>query len=84
MRLSQFILLGLALCVCLSDCIGMTHNQIIDALGGVTAISRLTEVPVSTIHSWRKIGIPNSRMQHLKLAAAAAGLVVDFDATPAA
>lgn len=49
----------------------MTYaNEIIDALGGTTEVSRLTEAPISTVHSWRKNGIPGSRLAHLRLIAA--------------
>lgn len=53
----------------------MNHqaNTIIDALGGTSAVASMIEAPVSTVHSWRKIGIPASRMAHLKLAAQVAG-----------
>ena len=44
-------------------------NAVIDALGGTSAVARLLEAPVSTVHSWRKIGIPASRMSHLRLVA---------------
>ena len=49
----------------------MKHNasQIIDALGGTTKVAALTQAPTSTVHSWRKIGIPTSRMAHLELIA---------------
>ncbi|WP_363755089.1 carph-isopro domain-containing protein [Sphingobium sp. LSP13-1-1.1] len=49
-------------------------NRIIDGLGGTTAVSRMTLVPPSTVHSWRKNGIPLSRLAHLKLAAKAEGI----------
>lgn len=59
-------------------------DRIIDALGGTTAVSRLTDTPISTVHSWRKNGIPGSRLAHLKLAARAANLDVKWpDETPA-
>jgi hypothetical protein len=45
--------------------------QIITDLGGTTAVHRLTAVPISTVHSWRKNGIPPSRLAHLCLAAEA-------------
>lgn len=48
-------------------------DQIIDALGGSTAVSRLIDTPLSTVHSWRKKGISKSRMSHLRLAARADG-----------
>lgn len=44
-------------------------DQLIDALGGTTAVARMTEAPVSTVHSWRKNGIPRSRLSHLRLVA---------------
>jgi hypothetical protein len=46
---------------------------IIDHLGGTSAVAKLIEAPVSTVHSWRAIGIPASRLAHLRLAAQAAG-----------
>jgi hypothetical protein len=55
-------------------------DHIIDAAGGTTKVATLTKAPLSTVHSWRKIGIPSSRFDHLKLAAAAADLDVDLDA----
>jgi hypothetical protein len=54
-------------------------NRIIDALGGTTAVSRLLEIPLSTVHSWRSNGVPPSRMAHLKLAAAVAGKAAELD-----
>jgi hypothetical protein len=44
-------------------------STIIDALGGTTAVSRLLNAPVSTVHSWRTIGIPASRLAHIRLVA---------------
>lgn len=49
-------------------------DKIIDALGGTSAVAKLLEAPTSTVHSWRKIGIPPARLAHLRLAAHAAGL----------
>ncbi|SCW77366.1 hypothetical protein SAMN02927924_02791 [Sphingobium faniae] len=54
-------------------------NLIIDGLGGTTKVSRLTHVPTSTVHSWRKNGIPPARLAHLKLAAKAEGLAWPLD-----
>lgn len=51
---------------------------IIDALGGTSATARLTDTPVSTVHSWRKKGIPRSRLAHLKLVAEREGVDVDW------
>ena len=46
---------------------------VIDALGGTSAVAKLIDAPTSTVFSWRKIGIPQSRLAHLKLVADAAG-----------
>jgi hypothetical protein len=47
---------------------------VLDHLGGTSAVAKLIEAPTSTVHSWRKNGIPQSRMAHLRLAAKDAGL----------
>lgn len=53
----------------------MTYaDQVIDALGGTTKVAELTEAPTSTVHSWRKIGIPASRLAHLRLIAKDLGI----------
>lgn len=44
-------------------------DSVIDALGGTTAVARLADIPTSTVHSWRTIGIPRSRLAHLRLIA---------------
>lgn len=49
-------------------------NIIIDGLGGTSAVHRMTGTPMSTVHSWRKNGIPLSRLNHLKLAAKVEGV----------
>lgn len=49
-------------------------DQVIDALGGTSEVARLIEAPTSTVHSWRKIGIPPSRLAHLKLVASHKGV----------
>lgn len=48
-------------------------DAVIDHLGGTSAVAKLIEAPVSTVHSWRTNGIPNSRVAHLRLAARAIG-----------
>lgn len=47
------------------------HDQILDTLGGTTAVAKLIGAPVSTVHSWRKKGIPAWRIDQLKLKALA-------------
>ncbi|MDN4632293.1 hypothetical protein QCD71_12265 [Sphingomonas sp. PsM26] len=54
-------------------------NKIIDALGGTTVVSRMTETSPSTVHSWRKNGIPRSRLAHLRLAADREGLEINWE-----
>jgi hypothetical protein len=54
-------------------------DKIIEHLGGTTKVAKLTEAPVSTVHSWRKNGIPPSRLAHLKLAAHVAGIPIDVE-----
>jgi hypothetical protein len=44
-------------------------DAIIDALGGTTKAARLLEAPISTVNSWRRIGIPPSRLAHIRLVA---------------
>ena len=50
-------------------------DKIIDGLGGTTAVAKMLNAPASTVHSWRKNGIPPSRLAHLKLAAQVTKLV---------
>lgn len=57
-------------------------NAIIHHLGGTTAVARMIEAPVSTVHSWKSIGIPSSRLAHLKLVAKAARNPIPDDLTP--
>lgn len=55
----------------------MTYaDQVIDALGGTTAVAKLIEAPTSTVHSWRTIGIPKSRLAHLRLLASSTGVEI--------
>lgn len=51
-------------------------DQVIDALGGTTAVATATDAPTSTVHSWRKIGIPSSRLAHLRLIAKQLGVTL--------
>lgn len=52
-------------------------DPIIEALGGLTAISKMVHAPVSTVNGWRQY-IPASRLDHLMLAANRAGLSVPW------
>lgn len=42
-------------------------DLLIDALGGTTAVATGIHAPTSTVHSWRKNGIPPSRLAHMRL-----------------
>lgn len=39
----------------------MNHSALIDQLGGVSAVARMTHVSAPTAHSYRKRGIPAER-----------------------
>ena len=53
-------------------------DEIVDDFGGLAEMARLVKAPVSTANSWRQ-RIPNSRLDHLKLAANVAGLRVRWE-----
>lgn len=53
---------------------------VLDHLGGTSAVAKLIQAPVSTVHSWRTIGIPASRMAHLRLVAREIGKPLPDDA----
>ena len=55
-------------------------DRVIDALGGTSAVAKRIGAPTSTVHSWRKIGIPSSRFEHLKLLAQVEGVELPGDA----
>lgn len=43
-------------------------TQIIQALGGPTAVARLFKIAVPSVTKWKKQGIPRPRMMFLELA----------------
>ncbi|PXA91585.1 hypothetical protein DMC47_25350 [Nostoc sp. 3335mG] len=53
-------------------------DRLIDALDGTSAVARLLKLPISTVHSWRRIGMTPSRADHLRLAAEGEGKTVDL------
>lgn len=59
-------------------------DKVIDALGGTSAVAKRIEAPVSTVHSWRRIGIPSSRLSHLKLIASMEDIALPEDRDVAA
>ncbi|SCX93130.1 DNA-binding transcriptional regulator Cro [Nitrosospira sp. Nl5] len=45
----------------------ITDDQIIDSLGGSSAVAELCEVTVGAVSQWRTDGIPKARLMYLKL-----------------
>jgi hypothetical protein len=54
-------------------------HAVLDHLGGTSAVAKLIEAPLSTVHSWRTIGIPKSRMAHLRMVASEIGRPLPAD-----
>ena len=46
----------------------MDANKIIDALGGTAAVARMCNVRPPSVSEWRRNGIPDARLQFLRLA----------------
>ncbi len=59
----------------------MTVEQILDALGGFTKVAKDTGTPITTVHSWKRVGfIPEwRRPQLLALAKKAKVSLTDRD-----
>ena len=55
-------------------------SQLIDAFGGTSKTARIAGLPISTVHSWRRNGIPQSRLSHLGLVAQTEKLPINFEA----
>lgn len=53
--------------------------QLIDALGGTSEVAKLIRTPMTTVHAWRKTGIPDPRLDHIKLAASARGKAAELE-----
>lgn len=45
----------------------MTANEIIDKLGGTTAVAELCKVKPPSVSEWRINGIPEARLMYLQL-----------------
>lgn len=43
----------------------MTDSEIIELLGGVTAVARMLEIKPPSVHAWLQDGIPESRLREL-------------------
>ncbi|MDY7525515.1 hypothetical protein [Sphingomonas sp. 10B4] len=44
-------------------------DLVLDKLGGTSAVAQLLKSNPTTVHAWRKRGITESRLDHLRLAA---------------
>jgi len=44
-----------------------TDSEIIDLLGGTSAVARMCKVRSPSVSDWRKYGIPDARRQYLEL-----------------
>jgi hypothetical protein len=44
-----------------------TDSQIIDDLGGTSALAKALGISAASVSEWRKLGIPNARKQTLAL-----------------
>jgi hypothetical protein len=53
-------------------------DQIVGEFGGISKLAELVETPVSTANSWRR-RITDSRLNHLRLAALAAGKTISWN-----
>lgn len=61
-----------------------TVPDILDALGGVTAVSNETGIPLTTVHSWKRAGfVPKWRIPTLVTLAQRLGQQVTEDSFPA-
>jgi hypothetical protein len=45
----------------------ITDNEIIEALGGSSAVADLCEVTVGAVSQWKTDGIPKARLMYLKV-----------------
>jgi hypothetical protein len=54
-------------------------TNLIEALGGTTAVATLIDAPITTVQSWKSNGIPRSRLSHLKLIAERDGKCINWE-----
>lgn len=43
----------------------MSDHEIIDLLGGVTAVARMLDIKPPSVHAWLESGIPDGRLRDL-------------------
>lgn len=58
----------------------MNHAPIIDALGGYIAVARDLNVPKTTVHTWRRRGIPARKWPELLALPGAKTAAIDANA----
>jgi len=58
-------------------------SQLIDQMGGTTAVANLARTNRSTVHSWRQAGLSPSRLDHLRRIVQDECPSVDIDAIAA-
>lgn len=51
----------------MNEIIHSEHSQLIDALGGTGAVSKLFNLTTGAVSQWRVNGIPDSRLMYLRL-----------------
>lgn len=44
-----------------------TDSELIDALGGTSAVARLFDIKPPSVSNWRTVGIPKARLMYLRL-----------------
>lgn len=60
----------------------MTPNELIDKLGGTTAVARLLGIKAPSVHAWRTGGIPDDKLIRLAPFAEQRGIACRQDLFP--
>ncbi|WP_407058830.1 carph-isopro domain-containing protein [Ralstonia syzygii subsp. celebesensis] len=60
----------------------MNHNELIDKLGGTTAVARLLGIKAPSVHAWRTGGIPDDKLIRLAPLAEQRGIARRQDLRP--
>jgi hypothetical protein len=53
-------------------------TNLINTFGGLTKVAELMRAPVTTVSSWKRSGLSQSRLAHLRLIAEKEGVAVDW------
>ena len=62
--------------------IAMNHGELIDKLGGTTAVARLLGITAPSVHAWRSRGIPDDKLIRLAPLAEKLGVADRRDLRP--